>query len=295
MPELTGTGGQHVLDGPSPPCSASASAMARLSRSWRLISAKFSGSTASAAPAPRPHRAAVAAPWRGCVPRRVPVVICTAATFMPAPRRTGRCRTAVSACRRIGRPSCVSSSASTDGFLLQQPAHHVLVRQHHQLLALELPALPHQLAIDLVAHRFRRAHEAAPLALRTRRAQQVLQALARALARHLHQAQRRDVGDMCLRPVRGQRRLQCRQQRLAMILVLHVDEVDDDDAAEVAHPQLPRNGDRRLEIGAEDGFLQVAMTDIAAGVHVHRGHGLGLLDHDVATGLQRHALHPARD
>ena len=74
-----------------------------------------------------------------------------------------------------------------------------------------------------------------------------------------------------------------------MLEVLHVDEVEDDDAAEVAHPQLPRDRHRRLEIGAEDRLLEVAVADVAAGVHVDRGHRLGLLDHDVAAGLQRHA------
>jgi hypothetical protein len=42
-------------------------------------------------------------------------------------------------------------------------------------------------------------------------------------------------------------------------LVLHVDEVDDDDAAEVAQPQLARDRDRRLEVGAEDRVLEIAM------------------------------------
>ncbi len=92
----------------------------------------------------------------------------------------------------------------------------------------------------------------------------------------------------------GQRRLQRVDQRLAMILVFHVDEIEHDDAAQVAHAQLPRNGDRRLEVGAEDGFLQIAVPHIAAGVHVHGTHGLGLLDHDVAAGFQRHARTPAR-
>ena len=40
-----------------------------------------------------------------------------------------------------------------------------------------------------------------------------------------------------------------------MLRLLHVDEVDDDDAAEIAQAQLPRNGHRRLEVGAKYGFL----------------------------------------
>ena len=75
-----------------------------------------------------------------------------------------------------------------------------------------------------------------------------------------------------------------------MLLVLHVDEVQDDDAAQVAHPQLPRDRHGGLEIRAEDRFLEIAVADIATGIHVDGGHRLGLLDHEVAAGLQLHLL-----
>ncbi len=73
-----------------------------------------------------------------------------------------------------------------------------------------------------------------------------------------------------------------------VLLFLHVDEVDDDDAAEVAQPQLARDRDRRLEVGAVDRLLEVAVADVRAGVHVDRRERLGLVDHEVAARLQRH-------
>jgi hypothetical protein len=71
-----------------------------------------------------------------------------------------------------------------------------------------------------------------------------------------------------------------------VLLVFHVDEVDDDDAAEVAQAQLAGDGLRRLEIGLEDGVVEVAHADEAAGVDVDGGHRLGLVDDQVAAGLE---------
>src|SRR3546814_10631095 len=70
----------------------------------------------------------------------------------------------------------------------------------------------------------------------------------------------------------------------------HVDEVDDDDAAQVAQAQLPRGRLRGLQVGAVDGFLEVALAQERAGVDVDRGHRLGLVDDQVAAGLERDFL-----
>ena len=48
------------------------------------------------------------------------------------------------------------------------------------------------------------------------------------------------------------------QHRVAMLGVLHVDEVDDDDAAEIAQAQLARDDLRRLEVGLEDRVVEAA-------------------------------------
>src|SRR5271169_6387082 len=71
-------------------------------------------------------------------------------------------------------------------FLIEQAIDDVLMGQYQQLAAGKLPALSHNLAKDLVTDGFRRADKPLPFAGRTRPAQQVLEALARALAGHLH-------------------------------------------------------------------------------------------------------------
>lgn len=78
------------------------------------------------------------------------------------------------------------------------------------------------------------------------------------------------------------------QHPAAVIFRLHVDEVDDDDAAKVAQAQVTGDGRRRLDVGIEDGLFQIAMADKGACVDIHRGHGFGLVDDEVTAGFQLH-------
>ena len=77
--------------------------------------------------------------------------------------------------------------------------------------------------------------------------------------------------------------MQLGQHRLPVLLGLHVDEVDDDDAAQVAQPQLPGNGLRRFQVVLENRVIEVAAADEAAGVYIDGGHRLGLIDDQVAA------------
>ena len=79
----------------------------------------------------------------------------------------------------------------------------------------------------------------------------MFQALAGALAGHLDQTERREADDVRLRAIRRERALERRQHLTPVRLVLHVDEVDDDDPAEVAQPQLPRDRHGCLEVPHE--------------------------------------------
>ena len=76
------------------------------------------------------------------------------------------------------------------------------------------------------------------------------------------------------------------EHRVPVLVGVHVDEVDDDDAAEVAQAQLPRDHLRGLEVGLEDRVVEVAPADEAAGVDVDRGQRLGLVDDEIAARLQ---------
>src|SRR6185437_6789313 len=169
---------------------------------------------------------------------------------------------------------------------LEQPLDHVRMRQDQKLAGGFVCALAQDLAEDLVADGLGRLHEATSLTRPAGLAEQVLETLARALAGHLHQTERRETHYVALRAVAGEGVLERTEHLAAMRLIVHVDEVDDDDAAEVAQTQLPADAGRRLEIGAERGFLQVAVAHVGAGVDVDRGQRLPLIDHEVAAGFE---------
>ena len=68
---------------------------------------------------------------------------------------------------------------------------------------------------------------------------------------------------------------------------LHVDEVDDDQAGQIAQPKLARHFVRRLQIGAERGVLDIVFARRAARVDVDGDQRFGLVDDDIAARLQR--------
>ena len=98
----------------------------------------------------------------------------------------------------------------------------------------------------------------------------------------------RDAADLDARAVVPQALLQPALDRAVVALLVHVDEVDDDQAGEVAQAQLPRDFLGRLEIGLERGVLDMVLARGAPGIDVDRDQRLGLVEHDVAAGAQLH-------
>ena len=73
---------------------------------------------------------------------------------------------------------------------------------------------------------------------------------------------------------------------LPVLRRVHVDQVDDDEAADVPEAELVDYLLHGLEVRAEHGLLQVALADVAAGVHVDGRERLALVDDQVAPGLE---------
>ncbi len=109
-----------------------------------------------------------------------------------------------------------------------------------------------------------------------------------ALARHLHQAEVADAPDLDAGAVVAQRILQPALDRAVVALLLHVDEVDDDEAGEVAQLQLAGDLVGRLEVGVERRLLDGELARRLAGVDVDGDQRLGLVDDQVAARAQRH-------
>ena len=72
-----------------------------------------------------------------------------------------------------------------------------------------------------------------------------------------------------------------------MILVLHhIDKIDDDQTAEVANAQLARDFIGGFEVGHLRGFFDIAAAGGARGVYIDRCQGLGMIDNYGTAGGQ---------
>ena len=137
-------------------------------------------------------------------------------------------------------------------------------RRHVDLLVL------HGLIVD---------DEAPALAVLTGGGEGLDQALPHPLAGHLDQAERGHLGDLVARPVASQALHEPAQHEVPVGLQNHVDEVDDDHAADVTQAQLTDDLLGGLQVVAGDGLLQRASrTGEAPGVDVDDRHRLGAVD-----------------
>ena len=127
---------------------------------------------------------------------------------------------------------------------------------------------------------------------------------AAALAGDLHQPEAGDLAHLDAGAIVLQAVLHLLLDGAVVLRLIHVDEVDDDQAGQVAQAHLPGGLGGGLHVGLEGRGLDVALPRGLAGVHVNGDQGLGLVDHQIAAGLQRHGggvqlrqlvLHPVPD
>ena len=143
------------------------------------------------------------------------------------------------------------------------------------------------LEIDLVAHRGHRFHEAGGLAVRTRRPDGALERLLHPFAGDGHQSEVVKLKNLGRRAVAAQRLFQRLHDFLAVAAFVHVDEVDHDDAAQVAQPDLAHDFLDGIHVGLDDGVFETRrLADVFAGVDVDRDQRFGLVDDNVAATLQ---------
>ncbi len=122
----------------------------------------------------------------------------------------------------------------------------------------------------------------------------LVQGRAQALARQLHQAEARDLAHLHAGTVEVQRVLQALLDGLLVLRLLHVDEVDDDQAAQVAQAQLAGGFLGRLQVGLGGGLLDVGTARGPRRVDVDGHQRLGVVDHDGAARGQRHGARVRR-
>src|SRR5690348_7789379 len=108
------------------------------------------------------------------------------------------------------------------------------------------------------------------------------------LARKLHEPEARDLAHLYARTVVAKRLAQSIFDVALITLILHVDEVDDDQSAQIAQAELARQLLRGFEVGTQRRLLDVRTARGARGVDVDRDHRFRMVDHDRPAGRQRY-------
>ena len=108
------------------------------------------------------------------------------------------------------------------------------------------------------------------------------------MPRHFQQAEMRDSTDLDASAVVLERILQSTLHRAIVAALVHVNEVNDNEAGQISQAQLPGDFLGRLAIGLERGILDVMFASGASGVDVDRHQRFRLVDHDVAAGTKLH-------
>ena len=100
---------------------------------------------------------------------------------------------------------------------------------------------------------------------------------------HLEQAQRRKFIHGSFDPVTRQLPLELGQHRVAVVVLAHVNEINNHNAAQIAQAQL--TGDRLggFEIRLVNRFVKITGADKATGVDIHGRQRFGLVNDKVAT------------
>ena len=113
-------------------------------------------------------------------------------------------------------------------------------------------------------------------------------ALAATLARDFHQAELRDAAMLDAGAVNLQAILHLLFDGAIVLVLVHVDEVDHDEAREVAQAHLAAGFFGGFQVGAHGRLLDIAFLGRLARVHIDGDQGFGLVDHQVAAGFQLH-------
>ncbi|CAG2153748.1 hypothetical protein LMG19282_04464 [Cupriavidus campinensis] len=172
--------------------------------------------------------------------------------------------------------------------LVQQESGHF----HRHLAVDGGRVLLHRLFLDDAQHlqggRFGIADVTCSIAARAGDVRAFRQRRTQALARQLHQAEAADLAHLHAGAVVAQGVLQARFHVLLGLAGLHVDEVDHDQAAQVAQAQLAGDLVGRFQVRAQRRFLDVRALGGTGRVHVNGNQGFGMVDHDGAAGRQHH-------
>jgi len=88
------------------------------------------------------------------------------------------------------------------------------------------------------------------------------------------------------RPVATQSLFQRLHDFLPVAALVHVDEIDDDDATQIAQPYLAHDFLDRINVGFDDRVFETrCLANILAGIHIDRNQRFRLVNDNVAATL----------
>ena len=117
------------------------------------------------------------------------------------------------------------------------------IHPQHDIGVLGFERLAHALRFlqNLADHRLRALDVAGAFAIRAGRAERPLERLLHALARNRHQPEIVELQNLVRRAVGPHGFFERQHHLLAILALVHIDEVDHDDAAEIAQTDLPHD------------------------------------------------------
>src|SRR5262249_29342943 len=145
---------------------------------------------------------------------------------------------------------------------------HVRVRVHHDRVPGEARFFAADRAEDLVDDGALRADLSRAVAVVAGLVEEPPEALARALPRHFDEPELRDAIERRLRLVLLEQIFETAAHLLSRARSIHVDEVENDETAEISEAELVGDLFDRFEVRLEDRLFVIlrALADVAAGV-----------------------------
>src|SRR5580698_1747412 len=175
-------------------------------------------------------------------------------------------------------PGCVVLLEDFHGFRIHAEQH---------ICAFEVLLHFAQLDVDFVADGGGTLDHAGGLAGGAGDAQRALERLLDALAGDGDQTEIIELENLCGGAIGLEGFFEGGENFEAVLALVHVDEVDDDDAAEVAETNLADDFRDGVEVGFDDGVFQTRrLADVFAGVDVDGHQSFSLVDDDGAAGLE---------
>src|SRR5437764_9722258 len=141
--------------------------------------------------------------------------------------------------------------------------------------------------VDLVANGVDIFHESSRFAIRTRRTDGALEGLLHPFAGNGNQPEIIKLQHLRWRTVTTQRLFQRLHYLLPVTALVHVDEINHNDSAEITQPNLANNFLDGVDVRLNNSVFQASgLADVFAGIHIYRNQRFRLIDDDVASALE---------